>query len=277
LWDVFISYASEDKDTIARPLAEALQNRGLQVWFDEYTLKIGDSLRKTIDHGLGSSMYGIVLLSKSFFAKDWPQKELDGLETRERNGKKVILPIWHDLTKEEVEFFSPMLAGRLAAKTSDGMDNVVDMIMDVFGDDDYNKPLKKIAPETHPLYPIDKICMKKIKEIGDWIPPTTKVIGEAATSGDYLKMGINAALLKTYIDQNLPEIKRLAKKTITKRAVAQEFIEALEALRTSSEFFMKASDKFNSGDIDESTQLMLDGREYTKKATAHIDRINAIW
>jgi len=132
-WDVFISHASEDKETFARPLAEALQKRGYRVWYDDFTLKLGDSLRRTIDRGLYESRYGIVILSKAFFKKDWPQKELDGLFTREKDGKKVILPIWHNLTKEEVETYSPMLAGKLASKTKNGLDSVIKDIIEVIG------------------------------------------------------------------------------------------------------------------------------------------------
>lgn len=129
--DVFISHASEDKEEIARPLAEALRERGLSVWYDEFTIKLGDSLRRTIDQGLKESKYGIVILSHNFFAKDWPQKELDGLTARERNGKKIILPIWHNITKEEIEEYSPTLAGLYAAKTKDGIPKIIDMIMEV--------------------------------------------------------------------------------------------------------------------------------------------------
>src|SRR5690606_41724243 len=62
--DVFISHASEDKDEIVRPLAIALRNAGLSVWYDEFELKIGDSLRQKIDKGLSKSRFGIVVLSK---------------------------------------------------------------------------------------------------------------------------------------------------------------------------------------------------------------------
>ncbi|HUF99820.1 MAG TPA: DUF1883 domain-containing protein, partial [Ilumatobacter sp.] len=81
-YDVFISHASEDKDAVARPLAVALQAAGVSVWFDEFTLRIGDSLRRNIDHGIAKSRFGLVVLSNAFFAKGWPQYELDGLVTR---------------------------------------------------------------------------------------------------------------------------------------------------------------------------------------------------
>ncbi len=48
-FDVFISHASEDKDNFVRPLAGALAEMGLKVWFDELTQTLGDSLRQKID------------------------------------------------------------------------------------------------------------------------------------------------------------------------------------------------------------------------------------
>ena len=82
-WDVFICHASEDKDDLVRPLAKALQAQDLKVWYDEFSLTLGDSLRRTIDLGLATSKYGIIVLSPDFFAKEWPQWELDGLCARE--------------------------------------------------------------------------------------------------------------------------------------------------------------------------------------------------
>lgn len=128
-WDVFICHATEDKDEIARPLANALQGAGLAVWYDEFSLKVGDSLRESIDQGLVRSKFGIVILSPHFFDKHWPPKELNGLATRELGGKKVILPVWHKIGFEEVREHSPMLADRLAVKTDQGLENIVREVM----------------------------------------------------------------------------------------------------------------------------------------------------
>ena len=125
-WDVFISHAGEDKEEFVRPLAQALRARGLSVWFDEFTLTVGDSLRRSIDRGLAQSRFGVVVVSPHFLNKDWPQKELDGLAAREIGGTKVILPVWHNISAEELSILSPMLADRLAALSSDGIDRVVD-------------------------------------------------------------------------------------------------------------------------------------------------------
>jgi hypothetical protein len=122
-WDVFISHAWEDKDVFARPLANRLIERGLKVWFDDITLTVGDSLRKSIDKGLAHSRFGIVIISKTFLRKAWPQKELNGLVAREVDGIKVILPVWHEITADEIRSYSPLLADRLAASSDKGLDH----------------------------------------------------------------------------------------------------------------------------------------------------------
>jgi TIR domain len=76
-WDVFVSHATEDKNDFVRPLVHRLTERGLKVWFDEFTLKVGDSLRRSIDRGLAASRFGIVVISPDFLRKEWPQRELD--------------------------------------------------------------------------------------------------------------------------------------------------------------------------------------------------------
>jgi hypothetical protein len=116
--DVFISHASEDKDGFVRELATKLTDQGLAVWYDEFSLVWGDSLRRDIDRGLAASRFGIVVLSENFFKKEWPQRELDGLVQLEMAGQSRILPIWHKVSKDEVAKFSPTLADKLALNTA---------------------------------------------------------------------------------------------------------------------------------------------------------------
>lgn len=117
-YDVFISHASEDKDAVARPIAEALRSYGVDVWFDEFSLTLGDSLSRSIDKGLSKSRFGLVVLSPSFFSKNWPEYELRGLTAKEMHGGKVVLPIWHQVDISDVLEFSPPLADKLAINTS---------------------------------------------------------------------------------------------------------------------------------------------------------------
>jgi hypothetical protein len=116
-YDVFISHASEDKEAVVRPLANALREGGLRVWYDEFELRIGDSLRRKIDLGLAKSRFGVVVLSRAFFGKGWPNYELDGMVTRAVSGEQVLLPVWHEITKKEVIDYSPSLADKLARST----------------------------------------------------------------------------------------------------------------------------------------------------------------
>ena len=117
-YDVFISYASEDKETVVGPLAHALRAAGLRVWYDEFELRIGDSLRRNIDAGLARSRFGVVVLSQAFFKKNWANYELDGLVTRAVTGEQILLPIWHNVSKQEVMHYSPSLADKLARNTA---------------------------------------------------------------------------------------------------------------------------------------------------------------
>ncbi len=117
-WDLFISHASEDKKEFVEPLAYALSRFGLNVWYDEFALVIGDSLSRSVDRGLANSTFGLVVLSNSFLNKRWPEYELRGLTAREFQGSKVILPIWHKISYDDLVKFSPPLADKFAIKSS---------------------------------------------------------------------------------------------------------------------------------------------------------------
>lgn len=114
MYDVFISYASEDKEAIAYPLAEELKKNGYRVWFDEFSISVGDSLRRSIDKGVGKSKFGIVIFSKAFFRKGWTNYELDGLVEMNINAPGTLLPIWFNVSKEEVAEYSRSLSNILA-------------------------------------------------------------------------------------------------------------------------------------------------------------------
>ena len=113
-WDFFISHASEDKVAIALPLADELRRAGFNVWFDAFELRVGDSLRARIDEGLANSRFGVVILSKAFFAKRWATAELGALFALDDGDEPRILPVWHGLSQQEVARQSPLLADRLA-------------------------------------------------------------------------------------------------------------------------------------------------------------------
>ena len=128
----FTSTASEDKDEVVRPLANALKNLGIKVWYDEFEMRIGDSLRRKIDKGLANSRFGIVVVSRDFIKKGWTNYELDGIITKAVSGEQIILPIWHNITKKEVIDYSPSLADKLARNTAiDTVEDIAKEIADV--------------------------------------------------------------------------------------------------------------------------------------------------
>ena len=116
---------------MARPLAQALADVGLTVWYDEFSLSLGDSLRQSIERGIAGSRHGIVILSPNFFTKRWPLAELNGLFTIELSSDKTIIPIWHDIDRDEIVKQSPIIADRVAVRTSLGLDTVLEKILDV--------------------------------------------------------------------------------------------------------------------------------------------------
>ena len=116
-WDVFVSYASEDKAGFVADLVGELRALAIEPWFDETELIVGMGLRRSIDYGLANSRFGIVVMSHSFFAKEWPQRELDGLVALQVAGRQRVLPVWHGITHDDVLRYSPTLADTIAARS----------------------------------------------------------------------------------------------------------------------------------------------------------------
>jgi hypothetical protein len=112
----FISHDSRDKEDIARVIATTLRNMLCPVWFDEFFLRVGDSLRESIEHGLKTCRKCIFILTPNFLSKGgWPKREYDAIFTRELvEDRKLILPVWAGVSKEEVYEYSPILADRVA-------------------------------------------------------------------------------------------------------------------------------------------------------------------
>lgn len=117
MYDVFISHASEDKPGFVDPLVTELQNAGIRVWYDSLEMQWGKSLREQIDNGIKRSKFAILVLSKNFFAKQWPKRELDGILAKETVTGVTPLPIWHEIKYEEVYEYSPTLAGLYSLST----------------------------------------------------------------------------------------------------------------------------------------------------------------
>ena len=119
-YDVFISHASEDKETFVDEFACELEKRNIKVWYDKNIIGWGGSLRESIDKGLVKSKFGVVVLSPDYIdeKKYWTKAELNALFQLETINGKVILPIWHNLTKKQVIEYSPIIADKKAMTTA---------------------------------------------------------------------------------------------------------------------------------------------------------------
>jgi hypothetical protein len=151
LYDVFVSHATEDKDYV-EPLVQALERAGIRVWFDRSALEWGDDLRAAIDRGLSNCRYGIVVFSQAFLRKKrWTEYELNSLFAREQAGKKLILPIWHGITRDDLMQYSPGFADRLAKISStDGYADIVQSLLRMLGRADSEKALEATATSALP-------------------------------------------------------------------------------------------------------------------------------
>lgn len=132
----FVSHDSRDKDLIARPIAVGLAKLMCPVWFDEFSLKVGDRLRESIELGLREARKCVLIVTPRFLDNPgWTKAEFDGIFTRELvEGRDVILPVWHEVTRAQVYAYSPVLANRLAVSWEFGADEVVRQLKRAIGD-----------------------------------------------------------------------------------------------------------------------------------------------
>lgn len=124
---MFISHASENKNDLAKPLANRLIQLGIKVWYDEFSLKLGDSLRESIDKGIVNSAYGLIIISKEFIEKKWTNWELNGFINLLMSNKTNLIPVWYKVTKDDIVSWSPSVAD-LIAIVANNVDDIVDGI-----------------------------------------------------------------------------------------------------------------------------------------------------
>jgi hypothetical protein len=127
----FICHDSRDKEPFVRELATQLQRMIFSVWYDEYSLKPGDSLRAGIEKGLKECKKVVLVLSPNFFTNEgWTKAEFDSVFTREILEKKnVMIPIWHNVTKEQVYDYSPRLLDKVGIPSSLGVEDVARRVL----------------------------------------------------------------------------------------------------------------------------------------------------
>ena len=192
-WDVFVSHASEDKAEVVLPLSRLLERLGLKVWLDVGELKVGDSLSKSIDEGLARSRFGILVLSKAFLRKDWPDYELRSLIAKELGREKVILPVWHDIERDELLAYSPNLADKKGLSTNRmSLEDIALELVEVIRPDLSERILRKlIYLRQRNASPIELVEAKSLKK-------SRRRHAELPTALVWRIRGIRAALIDVY-------------------------------------------------------------------------------
>lgn len=138
----FLSYASEDS-VLASEIAGGLKSRGIKVWYAPIHLKVGDKLLDTLEQGMRDSTFGILLISKAYLEKPWPNYEMDTLIRQSIEQGKKLLPIWHQVSKEEVEARHTGLSGIVPIRSEFGLHNVIDKLTEVLAS---NAPTIGVIP-----------------------------------------------------------------------------------------------------------------------------------
>ncbi|MEM7656302.1 MAG: TIR domain-containing protein [Bacteroidota bacterium] len=127
-YDLFVSHALEDQISLTQPLVEALRAKGIRLWYSSENLQIGDTLSSEVNQAIRQSRYCLAIISPAFLDSWWMQQELDAFVALETDHRKRILPIWHQLTYEDVKDHLPLHAGRFALSSERSLEELVNEI-----------------------------------------------------------------------------------------------------------------------------------------------------
>lgn len=144
--DVFLCHAGADKETHVYPLSQALARRAVSCWVDEAQIGPGDSIIDAISGGLERARYVLVLITKKFLARRWPQKELNAALSREiTTGRVVVLPVLA-VDRDTYSRRYPLLADKLYLDWEEGAESVAQQVAALFG--------REPAVEWHHKHPV---------------------------------------------------------------------------------------------------------------------------
>ena len=110
-YDVFISHANADKEELIEELYKSLDKLGIKIFYDKEVLEWGDKWKDKILEGTKKAEFAIIVISENFFDREWTERELvEFLNRQNRNGQKLILPILHNITVEQLKEKYPSIA-----------------------------------------------------------------------------------------------------------------------------------------------------------------------
>lgn len=119
MYDVFISHANEDKQSYVDELKNSLDKLNIKIFYDKETLEWGDNWKDKILEGVKKAEFAIIVISENFFGREWTEKELgEFLNRQNQNGQKIILPIIHNISVEQLRQKYPAVANIQALDSS---------------------------------------------------------------------------------------------------------------------------------------------------------------
>jgi len=123
--DVFLCHAWPDRQADAKNLYDLLLDEDVSVWFSEVSLMLGTDMRAAIDKGLVSSRIGIVLVTPAMLDRLRTDRSVAGSELSALLRRNLLVPVLHDVSFEELDQVSPLLASRGGLSTSeDSMEEI---------------------------------------------------------------------------------------------------------------------------------------------------------
>lgn len=103
--NIFISFSGTAREEFAIKFLNFYKQYGLNCWYDQHELFLGDELKETITQkGIETANYSILIINKTYLSRNWPCQEAIKLyEQLEIKRDSVIFPILLDITKEDVK------------------------------------------------------------------------------------------------------------------------------------------------------------------------------
>ena len=135
-YDVFLSHSNLDKEEFVSELSDKLEGREIKVFEDVKVFKMGQSQTDMMNMGILNSRFVVIFLSPNFIKSGWSDYEFKSFLNREINEKRIIiLPIWHNVSYDDVRDYNPFLVDKFALDTKKyTLDEIVDSIYQVVVD-----------------------------------------------------------------------------------------------------------------------------------------------
>lgn len=127
--DAFLSFAFEERNSVAMPLATLLKEKSISIWFSSHEFSTGiKNIFFDINEGIINSRYGIAIISPTYLLKKWTKTELAALFAKEDHTQRILLPIWHQISYKQILKHIPLLADRFSLHTDMGMTTLANRI-----------------------------------------------------------------------------------------------------------------------------------------------------